>query len=129
MPDERGLQARLQRIEHRQCIAAGGQPADDVADRADGLEQAPEGAEQAEEDHQADQVARQVALLFQAQVDRIEDRAHRRGGQRLRLAFALASIFAIGASSTGGSSHVSGPERRKASIQCTSRCRRRPGAG
>ena len=42
----------------------------------DGLDQAPERAEQAEEDEQAGQVARHVARLVEPGGDRIEDAAH-----------------------------------------------------
>ena len=47
-----------------------------VGDGADRLEQAPEGAEQAEEDEQADEVARHLAILVEPHLDRVEDRAH-----------------------------------------------------
>ena len=48
-----------------------------LADRADGLDQAPERAEQAEEDQQAGHVARDVARLVEAGRDRIHQAAHR----------------------------------------------------
>ena len=57
-------------------------PVDHVADRADGLDQAPERAEQAEEDQQAGHVARHVARLVQPGGDRIEDAAHHLRGNR-----------------------------------------------
>ncbi len=57
-------------------VAAGDlQPTDGVGHGADRLEQAPEGAEQAEEDQQADQVAREVAPFVEAGGDAVEHRA------------------------------------------------------
>ena len=46
------------------------------ADRAHGFDQAPEGAEQAEKDQQAGQVARQVARFVETVGDRVENAAH-----------------------------------------------------
>ncbi len=53
-----------------------------LADRSDGLDQAPEGAEQAEEDQQPGHVARHVARLVEAGGDRIENAAHHGRGDR-----------------------------------------------
>ena len=50
---ERRGEAFAQRVEHGAGVAADLEVLDDVADRADGLDQAPERAEQAEEDQQA----------------------------------------------------------------------------
>ena len=73
---ERRGEALLQRVEDRAGVAADLEAVDHVADRADGLDQAPEGAEQAEEDQQAGHVARHVARLVEPGRDRIEDAAH-----------------------------------------------------
>ena len=51
-------------------------PSITVPHRPDGLDQAPERAEQAEEDQQAGHVARDVARLVEAVGDRVQDPAH-----------------------------------------------------
>ena len=73
---ERRGEAFLQRVEQRAGIAADLQPLDHLADRADGLDQAPEGAEQAEEHQEAGHVARDVAGLVQPRSDRIQQVPH-----------------------------------------------------
>jgi hypothetical protein len=65
-----------QRFEQRAGIPARLQVLDDVADRAHGLDQAPEGSQQAEEDEQPGHVARDVARLVEPGGDRVEDAAH-----------------------------------------------------
>ena len=91
------------------------------ADRADGLDQAPEGAEQAEEDQEARHVAREVAPFVEPGGDRSPgcraSSAARspcgRGGRR--------RIDAIGASRTGGRATVMpGSASRKPLTQVTS---------
>ena len=68
----------LEIVEHHHEVAlADRQAVDHLADRADGLEQAPEGAEQAEEDQQPDLVARDVARFVEARADAVEQVAHR----------------------------------------------------
>ena len=76
---ERRVQLRFQRLEHGNGIAADAQVSDDLADGTDGGEQTPEGAEQAQEDQEADQVARKVALLLEADLHAVEDGAGGRG--------------------------------------------------
>ena len=58
---QRQFQLLLEGAEHAQGIVAHVQRADDVGHRPDGDQQTPEGAEQAEENGQSDQIARQVA--------------------------------------------------------------------
>ena len=73
----------LQLIEQHHVLAdIGVERADRGADRAHRLQQAPERAEQAEKDEEADEIARRLALLVEAGGDRIEQRAHRAGGER-----------------------------------------------
>ena len=80
---ERAGQAFLQLIEQHHALAGiGVERADGGADRGHRLQQAPERAEQAEKDEQADQIARRLALLVEAGGDGVEQRAHRAGGQR-----------------------------------------------
>ena len=84
---ERRLQALLQLVE--QCGGLGRrhvQPLDGAADRLHGFEQAPEGAEQAEEDQEAHQIARHVARFVEAGGQRIEQRAHGDGREHRVLA-------------------------------------------
>ena len=76
MPPSGAARPSLQRVEHVAGVAADLEVLDHLADRADGLDQAPEGAEQAEEDQQAGHVARHVARLVEAGRDRIEEAAH-----------------------------------------------------
>eukprot|EP00657_Telonema_sp_P-1_P005337 TRINITY_DN22616_c0_g1_i1.p1 TRINITY_DN22616_c0_g1~~TRINITY_DN22616_c0_g1_i1.p1 ORF type:complete len:134 (-),score=64.74 TRINITY_DN22616_c0_g1_i1:66-467(-) len=57
------------------------QATDHITDRADRLQQAPEGAEQAEEDQQADDVARDVPTFRQPGIDAVEQGAQGHGGQ------------------------------------------------
>ena len=66
----------------RAGIAADLQALDHLADRADGLDQAPEGAEQAEEDQQAGHVARDVAGFVEPGRDRIQQMPHGLLGDR-----------------------------------------------
>ncbi len=73
---ERRGQAFLQRVEQRAGVAADLQPVDHLADRADGFDQAPEGAEQAEEHQQAGHVAGDVAGLVEPGGDRIQQMPH-----------------------------------------------------
>ena len=73
---ERRGEAFLQRVEQRAGIAADLQSLDHLADRADGFDQAPERAEQAEKNQQAGHVARDVARLIEAGGDRIEQMPH-----------------------------------------------------
>jgi hypothetical protein len=78
MPLSGSVSPGLEILEDHPGIARGDvEVLDGVGDRRDGLEEAPEGAEQTEEDEQADEVARHVAILVEAHLDRIEDRAHR----------------------------------------------------
>ena len=63
-------------FEHGAGVAAGFEPLDDIADRAYCLDQAPEGAEQAEEDQKSGHVARDIARLVEAGGDRIQNAAH-----------------------------------------------------
>lgn len=86
---ERCIELGLERLEHGDRIGADAEVADDLADRADGGEQAPEGAEQTEEDQQPDEVARQVALLFEADLYAVQDGA--RGGRR-KMGLAAAAV-------------------------------------
>ncbi len=93
---ERGAHARhrrrqpgLELVEHHHEIALADREAvDHLADRADRLEQAPEGAEQAEEDQKADLVARDVAPLVEPGADAVQQiadrhrRQHRSGPRR-----------------------------------------------
>ncbi len=77
---KRGLQARLQRIQHIAGAARIGiERLDRAADGADGFKQAPEGAEQAQKDQKADQIAGNVAAFIKACCDGIQNGAHRRG--------------------------------------------------
>jgi hypothetical protein len=80
---ERTGQAFLQLIKQQHIVAGiGVERADGGADRAHRLQQAPERAEQAEEDQQADQVAGGLALFFEPRGHRVEQRAHGAGGER-----------------------------------------------
>ena len=74
---DRHREAGLQVVEHPRGVGAGLHAVDDAADRMHRLEQAPEGAEQAEEDQQADQIAAELASLVEAGGDRIENGARR----------------------------------------------------
>ena len=78
MPMPQSGAARPSRSESnmRAGVAAGFEALDHAADRAHGLDQAPEGAEQAEEHQQAGHVARDVARLVEAGGDRVENAAH-----------------------------------------------------
>ena len=73
---ERSGKALAQGFEHGAGIAARLQPLDDAADRTHRLDQAPEGAEQAEEHQQAGHVARNVARFVEPGGDRVENAAH-----------------------------------------------------
>ena len=79
---ERRREALLEGLEHRAGVAAHLEAFDHFADRADGLDQAPEGAEQAEEDQEAGHVARHVARLVETVRDRIHQAAHGLRGHR-----------------------------------------------
>ena len=80
---QRRGEALLQLIEQHHALGAVGvERADGGADRSHGLKQAPEGAEQAEEHEQADEIARGLALLVEARGDRVEQRAHGAGRKR-----------------------------------------------
>ena len=64
---ERALEATLEVAEDGRQVAAGDrQAADDVANRTDGAKQAPEGAEETEEDEKTDGVTRYVTRFIQA---------------------------------------------------------------
>src|SRR5262249_56554580 len=63
-------------VEHRAAGSARLKRVNARADRANGLDEAPERAEQAEENEQAGHVAGYVAGLVKAGSDRIEDTAH-----------------------------------------------------
>ena len=114
MPAMRRGEAVLQIVEHdarrprRRCIDL-----DHAADRADRLQQAPEGAEQAEKDQQADEIAGDLARFVEARADRIEDGAQRRGSRSCRAAPSSPSIVAIGASSTGGGASAGSPPSQR----------------
>ncbi|EAV45693.1 hypothetical protein SIAM614_23777 [Stappia aggregata IAM 12614] len=72
---ERRFQARFQVLEDDVGVArADVERLDGGADRADSLEQAPEGTEQAEEHQKAGEVARHLATFLKAHADGIEDR-------------------------------------------------------
>src|SRR5262249_57408096 len=73
---ERRAEPFLEGIEHLRRVAAHLQALDHGAHRGDGLYQAPERAEQAEEDEEAGHVARDVARLVEAGGDREPDTAH-----------------------------------------------------
>ena len=73
---ERRGEAFLQGVEQRAGVAADLQPVDHLADRADGFDQAPEGAEQPEEHQQAGHVAGNVAGLVEPGGDRIQQMPH-----------------------------------------------------
>ena len=78
MPDKRRFEAGLQLLEDGGRLGRGDiERADGIADRGHRLEQAPEGAEQAEEDQKADQIARDIARFVEPGGQRIEQRAHR----------------------------------------------------
>src|ERR671929_6265 len=67
-------QARLQVLEQAAEIAlADIERLDDAPDGPDGLLQAPEGAQEAEEDQEAHHVAQDVAALVEARAHRIEE--------------------------------------------------------
>ena len=76
MPPKRRRQALLEGVEHGAGVAADLEALDHLADRADGLDQAPEGAEQAEENEQPGHVARHVARFVEPVGDRIHHAAH-----------------------------------------------------
>ena len=71
-------------------------------DRADGVDEAPERAEQAEEHQQAGEVAHDLAALVEARADRIEERAGRRDRQGRLRPGRLLMRAAMGASRIGG---------------------------
>jgi hypothetical protein len=73
---ERRGEPLLERFEGRAGVAADLEPFEHPANRGHGIDQAPERAEQAEEDEQAGHVARQVARLVEPGRDRIQDAAH-----------------------------------------------------
>ena len=79
---ERGGEALLERIEQGPGVAADLETVDHLADRADGLDQAPEGAEQAEKDQEAGHVAGDVAGFVQPRGDRIQQMPHGLLGDR-----------------------------------------------
>ena len=87
---ERTFDAALQLGEHRHGVARRRlQAVDGIGHGADRLQQAPERAEQAEEDQQADQIARQLAPLVEPRGDAVEQGAGRRRREaELVLAFA-----------------------------------------
>ena len=82
MPRQRRGEAFPQRIEHGPGVAACLEALNDAADRTDGFDQAPERAEQAEENQQAGHVARDIARFVEAGRDRIENAAHQLRGHR-----------------------------------------------
>jgi hypothetical protein len=73
----------LQLIEEHGGILAGPQGGNDAPDRAHGVDEAPEGAEQAEEHQQARHVAQDLAALVETRAHRIEQRARGGDGKRL----------------------------------------------
>ena len=73
---ERRGQPVFQGVEQGAGIAADLQAFDHLADGADGFDQAPEGAEQAEKDQQARHVAGNVAGFIQPRRDRIQQMPH-----------------------------------------------------
>jgi hypothetical protein len=78
---ERTVDAGLEPGEHLHRVAARDlQAVDGVGNGADGFQQAPEGTEQAEEDQQPDQIAREFAPLVETGRDAVEQGA--RGGRR-----------------------------------------------
>ena len=74
--ERRGQSPSFRRIEQGAGVAADLQSVDHLADRTDGLDQAPEGAEQAEKHQQARHVARDVAGLVEPGGDRIQQMPH-----------------------------------------------------
>ena len=78
---DRRRQAALEIVEHGGGVGAALHRIDDAADRVDGLEQAPERAEQAEKHQQPDQVAVELAPFVETVADRIEDGARGVGRQ------------------------------------------------
>ena len=88
-----GFQLLEQRVEVARADRHAG---DHVRDRAHRLQQAPEGAEQAEEDHQPRHVARQFAALVEARGDAVEQAAHRRGREGEALLAVASAQFARG---------------------------------
>ena len=84
------LQVFLERAEHAGRVIADIERADDVGHRTNGDQQAPERAEQAEEDRQADQVTRNIARLIQPRLHAIEQGAHRMCGKRRAISRAIA---------------------------------------
>ena len=79
----------LEIVEHGRRVGAGLHAVDDAADRVDGLQQAPERAEQAEEHQQPDEVAVELAPLVEAVP--IESRIAR-GGRGRQAARACAGV-------------------------------------
>ena len=85
-------------------VAADLQPLNDIADRADGFDQAPERAEQAEEDKQAGHVARDVARSRRGAIAIESVRLRMVCGEIAVRLPRSPRIAAIGASSTGARS-------------------------
>ncbi|WP_425351831.1 hypothetical protein [Methylobacterium radiotolerans] len=69
---ERHREAGFQLVEHDAGIAAAAHALDDAADRRQRVDEAPEGAEQAEQDQDPGDVAQDLAALVEAHRDRVE---------------------------------------------------------
>ena len=80
---KRFFQPGLELAEQGGDVAAGvsRQGANCLRHAADGAQQTPERAEQTQEHHQADEVARDIAAFIQARADAVEDGAQGRGGK------------------------------------------------
>ena len=118
---ERCRQSFLQRIEHRAGIATDFQAFDHVTDRTDCFDQAPERAEQAEEDQKTGHVARDVPRLIKPRPDRIEQMPHGLLRDRHPPGAITPRMTAIGASSVGRrSGAMPGSAMRKELTQETS---------
>ena len=77
-PFERRFETAFEVVEDADHVLIGDREvADNVAHRRHGLEQTPERAEQAQEDQQADHVAREVAGLVEPRADAVEQAAQR----------------------------------------------------
>src|SRR4029077_7139459 len=73
---KRRREAALQILEKRAALAARGvHRADHAANRAHGLEQAPEGAEEAKEDEERGEIAQDLAALIKPRLEGIEQGA------------------------------------------------------
>ena len=77
-------EAVLEVVEHRRRVGARLHAVDDATDRMHGLQQAPEGAEQAQKHQKTDEIAIEFAALVEPRADRVENCARRRGGKTAR---------------------------------------------